>query len=333
MRKMFLTMTLLIVSVFCMSQKPVNPNVSPEAKNLLQKLYSLNGKQTLAGQHNYPLYSDILIERVHNLTDKYPVVVGQDFGYSEPGTLDGINFRQRVVDNAIKWHKQGAIITLMWHAVPPNHKGNFTIWKGEHGIQSKLTDKEWKDLLTEGTEINNNWKSQVDVIAFYLRQLQDEKIPVIFRPYHEMNGDWFWWGYNEENYRKLYQMLYKRLTNYHEINNLLWVFNANELGSSNVKQYDGFYPGDEFVDILATDFYSSGYKGKDYELLQKLGKGKLIAIGECGKLPTIELLKQQPKWAWFMCWSEFLETANNDWGIRHDLYHSDQVMTLDEYTK
>ena len=105
MKKIFITLTFLSLAVFAFGQKPVNPNVSEEAKSLLKKIYSLNGKQTLAGQHNYPLYSDILQERVHNLTDKYPVVFGQDFGYSEPGTLDGINFRQRVIDNAIKWHK------------------------------------------------------------------------------------------------------------------------------------------------------------------------------------------------------------------------------------
>ncbi len=334
MKKLLLVLfAFAAISATTFAQKPVNPNATKEAKELLQRIYALNGKQTLAGQHCYPLYSDILMERVNNLTGKYPVVFGQDFGYSKPNSLDGINFRQRVIDNAIKWHKEEAIITLMWHAVPPNHKGNYTTWQGEHGIQSKLTDKEWQDLFTEGSEINNNWKSQVDVIAFYLRQLQDENIPVIFRPYHEMNGDWFWWGYNEENYRKLYQMLWKRITEYHKINNLIWVFNANELGSPNVKPYDGFYPGDEYVDILATDFYSSGYKGNDYELLQKLGKGKPVAIGECGKFPTVELLKKQPKWAWFMCWSEFLETANNDWNERHKLYNSDQVMTLDEYAK
>ncbi len=333
MKKLIMTMAMAVLSLCGFAQKPVNPNASPEAKALLQKIYDLQDKTCLSGQHNYPLMSDTYTERVHNLTDKYPVVMGQDFGYSEPNTLDGINFRQRTIDNCIKWHEKGAIITLMWHAVPPTTRANYTIWKGENGIQSKLTDKQWKDLLTEGTEINNTWKSQVDVIAFYLRQLQDENIPVIFRPYHEMNGDWFWWGYNEENYKKLYQMLWKRITEYHGINNLLWVFNANELGSSNVKQYDGFYPGDDYIDILATDFYSGNYEKGDYEKLLKLGNGKPVAIGECGILPTPQILKKQNKWAWFMCWSEFIEVANQDWSKRHDLYNSDEVMTLDEYKK
>lgn len=335
MKKNFL-LTILLSATFAISnaQTPVTPNASDEAKALLKTIYNNQGKTTFAGQHCYPLYSDILMERVNNLTGKYPVVFGQDFGYSEENSLDGVNYRQRVVDNAIKWHQKGAIITIMWHAVPPTTENITTTWQGENAIQSKLTDAQWKDLLTEGTEINNRWKSQVDVIAFFLKQLQYAKIPVIWRPYHEMNGDWFWWGYREgENgYKKLYQMLWKRLTEYHKINNLIWVFNANELGSSNVKNYEGFYPGDKFVDILATDFYHTNYQGKDYDLLLKLGNGKPVAIGECGKLPTPELLRKQPKWSWFMCWSEFLETGN-EWQPRKDLYESKEVTTLDEYNK
>lgn len=314
------------------AQNPVNQNASPEAKALLKTIYDNQGKTTFSGQHCYPLYSDILIERVDNLTGSHPVVYGQDFGYSKMNSLDGINFRQRVVDNAIKWHEKGAIITLMWHAVPPTHDEFFTDWKGENCIQSKLTKQQWADLFKDGSEINSRWKTQVDVIAFFLKQLQYQNIPVIWRPYHEMNGDWFWWGYNEENYKKLYAMLYDRLVNYHKINNLLWVFNANELGSPNVKPYEGFYP-EQYVDILATDFYSSKYKGNDYQLLLDLAKGKPIAIGECGLLPTEEILKKQPKWSWFMCWSEYLEVANTDWGARKALYDSEQVTTLEEFVK
>ena len=322
--------TLMVVATT--AQKPVNPNASPEACELLKFIYAQSGHGTLTGQHSYPLFSDIYMERVENLTNgMHPAVFGQDFGYSKPNSLDGINFRQRTVDNAIKWHQKGAIITLMWHAVPPTTDDIFTTWQGEYGVQSKLTDKQWNDLLTDGTEINTHWKAQVDVIAFFLKQLQAEKIPVIWRPYHEMNGNWFWWGARpgENGYKKLYRMLYDRLTNYHHINNLLWVFNANELNSQNVKEYDGYYPGHDVVDILATDIYNSEYKGNDYDLLLKLGNGKPIAWGEVGKLPTPEIVKQQPKWVWFMCWSEFIEVAN-DWQRRIDIYQADNTITLEE---
>ena len=72
-------------------------------------------------------------------------------------------------------------------------------------------------------------------------------------------------------------MLYDRLTNYHRINNLLWVFNANEIGSPNVGDYADFYPGHDYVDILATDIYNHGYNRCDYDALLKLADGKPIA--------------------------------------------------------
>lgn len=322
MKNILTTAIAMLGLTTAMAQTPVNPNATPEARQLLQFIYEQSGHGLLAGQHSYPLYGDIYMERAYHQSGEvgHPAVFGQDFGYSKPGSLDGINFRQRVVDNAIKWHEKGAIITLMWHAVPPVTDANYTIWKGENGIQSKLTDEQWDQLLTPGTEINLRWQAQVDVVAFFLKQLQDEKIPVIWRPYHEMNGDWFWWGYKPGKYQKLFRMLYDRLTNYHHLNNLLWVFNANETGSPNVMDYDKFYPGKDVVDILATDVYSKNYEKGDYEALLKLADGKPIAWGECGQIPTPEIAKKQPRMVWFMTWGEFLET-DNTWESRSAIYN------------
>lgn len=335
MKKTLISLAALTLFAACATAqpKPVNPNATPEAHELLVFIYNQKGKGVLTGQHSYPLFSDIYMERVENLTDgSHPVVFGQDFGYSKPGSLDGINFRQRSIDNAVKWHKRGAIITFMWHAVPPTTESNFTTWKGDNAIQSDLTDQQWNDLFTEGTEINNRWKAQVDAVAFFLRQLQDEKIPVIWRPYHEMNGDWFWWGSRPADYVKLYRMLYDRITNFHKINNLLWVFNGNELGSPNVQDYEPFFPGRDYIDILATDIYNHGYNKRDYDTLLKLANGKPIAWGEVGPLPTDKIIEEQPEWAWFMCWCEFLE-VKNDYQARMNIYNSDKTITLEELNK
>ncbi len=147
-----------------------------------------------------------------------------------------------------------------------------------------------------------------------------------------MNGDWFWWGHRtgDKGYRALYRMLYDRLTNYHHLNNLLWVFNGNELGSQNVEEYEGYYPGHDVVDILATDIYNNNFQRRDYDELLRLADGKPIAWGECGPLPTPEIVRDQPKWVWFMCWAEYLET-NNDWNRRVNIYNADETITLEEY--
>ncbi len=102
------------------SIQPVTPNPSPEAVNLLQYLYSISGKHTLTGQHCVPLVGSTRLAAVHKQTNRYPALFGQDFGFSPPGTWDGINYRQQIVDEAIRRSSEGFIITLMWHAINPS---------------------------------------------------------------------------------------------------------------------------------------------------------------------------------------------------------------------
>jgi mannan endo-1,4-beta-mannosidase len=97
-------------------------------------------------------------------------------------------------------------------------------------------------------------------VAEGLQQLKDAGVVVLWRPFHEMNGDWFWWGKKtgDDGYKKLYRMLYDRLVNFHHLNNLIWVYNCNEL-NDNVDPYEKYYPGNDVVDILATDVYRRGF--------------------------------------------------------------------------
>lgn len=307
--------------------KPVTPDASPEAQKLLEYIYSISGSYTLTGQHNVPLVGSLRLPAVQKMTEKYPAVFGMDFGFSEPGTWDGINYRQQLVDEAIRRFSEGFIVTLMWHAVRPieDEPVNF-----RESIQGELTDDEWRDLITPGTEINEKWKSQVDVIAFFLKQLRDAGVPVLWRPYHEMNGDWFWWGKKsgEDGYKKLYRMLFDRLTKFHKLNNLIWVFNANEV-KLGVDDYETYYPGDDVVDILATDVYTEGFNDMNYEQLLALAKNKPIALGEVGAVPSVDILINQPKWTWFMVWGE---PGGGFQGYKNfrDVFYSDQAITHDE---
>jgi mannan endo-1,4-beta-mannosidase len=307
--------------------KPVTPNPTPEAVKLLKYIYSISGKHTLTGQHCAPLFGSISLEGVSKVTNHYPALYGQDFGFSEPNSWDGINFRQRIVDEAIRRHRKGFIITLMWHAVRPTEEEPGTF---KESIQGKVTDKEWKDLITPGTKINERWKSQVDIIAWFLKQLQYVKVPVLWRPYHEMNGAWFWWGKRTGNngYKKLYRMLFDRFVHFHKLNNLIWVYNCNEV-NPDVAPYEKCFPGHDVVDILATDVYRKGFAQEDYDRLLALAGDKPIALGEVGRLPTSEILKTQPRWTWFMAWGD----PYNRWQefkFIKEVYDSDRVLTLDK---
>lgn len=301
MRSPWPIIVLIICSVVSAEEpKPVTPNASSEASALLTYLYSISGNYTLTGQHTAPQQALKRMEETQATLGVMPAVFSQEFGYARRDEWDGHNFRQRLVDEAIRRHGEGFVIALMWHAVRPIEDEPVQF---KESVQGGLTPAEWTDLLTPGTAINERWKSQVDVIAFFLKQLRDANIPVLWRPYHEMNGRWFWWGRtpDPEFFKKLYRMMFDRFVNYHKLNNLVWVYGANEHRLVTVS-YERCYPGADVVDVLGTDVYTGGYAQRDYEELLALANGKPIGIFECGTPPSVEVLKAQPKWTTFILW-------------------------------
>jgi mannan endo-1,4-beta-mannosidase len=333
MKKLFAFVPVLILA-FCVqntllaqSRAPVAPDASEEAVKLLDFIYSISGKQTISGQHCAPLVGSTRLSVAHRMTGHYPALFGQDFGFSYPGYWDGINYRQRIVDEAIIRNDEGFIITIMWHAVPPTQDEPVSF---RESIQSDLTDEEWKELVTPGTLLNERWKSQVDVIAWFLKQLQYAKVPVLWRPYHEMNGGWFWWGQKkgDDGYKKLWQMMFDRFVNFHGLNNLIWVYNTNEF-KEGVDPLDTYYPGDAYVDIIATDVYSEGFNQVNYDQILELAGDKPVALGEVGTPPTLAKLQEQPRWTWFMRWGE-PGGFGRDFGDTRELLESEQVINHEE---
>jgi mannan endo-1,4-beta-mannosidase len=292
---------------------PVNPDASAEARALLARIQALSGDSILAGQHDYNSGLGEWSDRVESLTGKRPVVWGTDFYWSggeDPGP--------RVVEEAIRRHRAGHIVTLMWHVGRPVDDPPYP-WA--ESVQAELTDAEWMELTTPGTALHGRWLDQVDRVAGHLARLRDAGVPVLWRPYHEMNGVWFWWGDRPgpDGFPKLYRMLFERLTRHHDLDNLVWVWNANaprDIPHDQAFAYDDFFPGHDVVDILATDVYHFDYEQKDYELLLELADGKPVALGEVGQLPKPEILDAQPAWAWFMVWSSWLESANSPERVR-----------------
>lgn len=288
---------------------PVDPHATAEARELLRTIAAVSGTATFTGQHNTPRELSQYSDQAASIAGAYPAVWGQDFGFSADGDIDGVEYRPAVVAEAITQHAAGSIVTLMWHAVRPTHDEPVTF---EGNIcDGMLADDDWRDLLTEGTEIHSRWTAQVDVIAGYLTTLRDAGIPVLWRPYHEMNGPWFWWGgrAGADGYAALYRQLYRRFTEVHELHNLIWVWNANAPRET-VLPHAACYPGHDVVDVLATDIYAADYRISHHDDLVALAEGRPIALGEVGVLPVPEMFESQPQWAWFMTWTNFLTRDN-----------------------
>ena len=331
MNKIFIIglLFVLLFSSSVWSQKkfePVNKNASPEARFLLEYLYSKSGKKIISGHCASGNDFNKWHEYVEGLTGKSPAIWGSGFNrYYKDGYADS------VVNEAIKRHKEGYVITLMWHTGKPQDNPPFD-WKTS--TQGEMRDAEWKELITPGTLLHKKWEARVDSIAIYLKKLKNAKVPVLWRPYHEMNGIWFWWGdkKGKEGYAKLWKMMYHRFVNYHHLDNLIWVWNANaprDLEDDEAYDYKFYFPGVDYVDVLAADVYHNDYKQSHHDDLLKLAKGKIIALGEIGEVPTPEILTQQPMWTWFMIWVQWAETHNTTQQIK-DLYKYSNTLSLED---
>lgn len=312
------------------TNKLINPNATPEAKALMNFLVDNYGKYILSGQQEFPskFIRFLDVDRVYNLTGKKPAVLGLDFMEYSPSRVErGASSRE--TEKAIMWHNQGGIVAFTWH------------WNAPQGLE-KDGQPWWRGFYTEATTFDlayalKNPDSEdyrlllrdIDAIAAQLKILQENKVPVLWRPLHEAEGGWFWWGAKGPGpCIELWKLMYERLTNDHGLNNLIWVWNS-------VAEH--WYPGDEWVDIVSYDSYTgrknySPVHDKFEQLINLTGHTKLIALGENGAIPDPDLLQEyNAHWSWFITWNgrEFLEEWNDPDHLRK-VYHHPFVLTLDE---
>jgi len=329
---LFLTLLCLGISSLLSSDnniKLITPNASPEAQALLKFIYNISGEYTLTGQHNYPNAKSRNSQFAATYIGKTPVIFSTDWGFAKNGDKDSYLARPDIVEEIKRQHRLGSIIAICWHAVPPTAEEPITFGSLSGGtasdslasVQGQILDQQFKDVLTPGTKLYKRWCTQVDSIAFYLKKLQDDHVPVLWRPYHEMNGKWFWWGGRTGKYgtATLYRQLFDRLVNYHKLNNLVWIWSVDRPVKPEM-QFTDFYPGNEFLDIISLDVYKKDFNQSYYDNLIVLSKGKPLVLAEVGNPPTLEILKNQPKWAFYVVWAgmvrntmkkQHLELAND----------------------
>jgi mannan endo-1,4-beta-mannosidase len=308
---------------------PVNPRASAEARALLKYLYSISGRHTLVGQHNFPNTIANWTNRAYDFTGEYPAVFGQDFGFQGGIDKDSVLARPALVEESKRQYRNGAIVTFTWHAVRPTEDEPVTF---RDSVQGKLSDFEWRELTTPSTNLHTRWCAQVDVVAGFLKQLRDARVPVLWRPYHEVNGSWFWWGgrKGKDGSAALYRQMYDRFVNLHRLDNLLWVWNANAPGSdaNGPGPYADYFPGLEYADVLSVDIYGE-FKSAFYDDILTVADGKPVALGEVGAVPAPAVLVQQPRWTWFMTWADLLEGSNSVESVRA-VYAVPSALSRDE---
>jgi beta-mannanase len=297
----------------------------------LNYLYSMQGQQVIGAMHNRQPNSDpnSYSRQLNGIIGQWPGMYSADFGF-EPAEIAN----RQVMINQLKteWNN-GAIVQLMWHACNPA-KTRPCGWDSS-GVLSSMNNTEWANLITNGTTINNNWKAMMDEVAVYLQQLEDAGVEVLFRPLHEQNQPMFWWAgrTGSNGTAKLWQLTRDYLVNTKGLTNLIWVWNLQDFSTlaSDVNNYD---PGPAYYDILSLDMYwtdGQGYTTAKYNAIvnKANANNKLVAIGECEDLPDPTLFTSQPKWSFFMGWSELVFSGNTNSKIQNT-YLSNKVLTLNE---
>lgn len=278
----------------------------------------------LAGQHNQPAHGSAWTDWATETAGTVPALWGQDVGFSAPGTLDGVDRRGATVEEAVTWHRRGAVVCLTWHAVCPLDDEPVEF---EGGVLRTVDEGVLEEVVTRGSALHDRWAAQVDVAARVLLELQDAGVPVLWRPYHEMNGPWFWWGGRPGPLRALWRQLFDRLVHHHGLRNLVWVWNPSSAYGSALP-FAPFYPGHDVVDALAVDTYGGHWEEEHHEELLRLADGRPVGLGEVGELPSAEVLAAQPRWCWFMAWPDVVAEATTEEQVRR-LYQHERVLDLD----
>lgn len=284
--------------------QPINPETNEKTRNLLAYLYSIKGKGILSGQHEYLETPDSYSNGIKSVQGDYQAIQGYELGPISNQTAQTAHTqRQALVDSAIKWNKAGGIVALSWHMKKPLEKYDWS------KIQSSMTQESFNRILQTGTPENIDFLKEADLVAGYISQLRDANVPVIFRPFHEMNGGWFWWG-NQPKFTELWDMLYDRYTNYHKLNNIIWYWTPNAPNQSS-SALEPYFPGANKVDMLGLDIYDKNYMHSYYETLVKLGRGKVTGIAENGELPNVaDLISEKEHYVAQMSWGSMLAQKN-----------------------
>ncbi len=193
----------------------------------------------------------------------------------------------QLVSEGTKHVSEGGIIAIVSHFGNPLMNANDGTWyRGSLGSDAVV-----KEMLTEGTDLNKDFRATLEDTVRVVEVFSDNGIPVILRPFHEMNADWFWWCSNQgggralsaESMTDMWKYLYNIVTVERGAKEVLWVYSTsfNGSGKHNVLYA---YPGDEYVDLTGIDWYTSGKQEYNYEnsYSELMTLGKPTALTETG---------------------------------------------------
>lgn len=272
-RKFLILLMVTLAVASCRRHKADDPLAdtgrTQRTENLLSNLKRTAAQGYLFGHQDSPMYGigwigDSARSDIKSVCNDFPAVMGFDLGHIELGdsvNLDGVPF-DRMRQQIINQYDRGGVVTLSWHVNNPLTGG--TSWVKPDSITA--LEKQTVASVLEDGKMHDKMISWIDSVAVFIKSLETPygvKVPVIFRPWHEQNGSWFWWGQSlcsAGQYKALWQMTVERLKD-QDVTNALFAYSSGAQGAADGKAYMERYPGDEMTDILGLDIYCSAEEG------------------------------------------------------------------------
>ncbi|MCH5269224.1 MAG: beta-mannosidase [Lachnospiraceae bacterium] len=309
---------------------PSNPNAQECVKNVMEYLSDITYDKIVTGQHTQTMAWEEL-HRIEEVTGKRPALLGFELLSYSPNInyldtdeecMTEVEENFGTLKRAWEWTEKKGLITFTWHWFSP-------LYGRSKSFFAENTEFDASKAVIDGTPENKALLADMDMMAGLLRPFCDKGIPILWRPFHEGDGNWFWWGVKgPDTVKKLYRIMYDRYTNLHGLNNLIWVWNA---------PVPECYPGDDVVDIISRDMYPEPHihtsqSEKYHELLKITKQPKITLIGEIGTLPDVDAIhREEIGWASFMTWSRSfcLTEEFNSYEYLKTLYESPYAVTLE----
>ncbi len=267
---------------------PVNPNASTQARNLLCYLYEIYGSYVLSGQQETSWDADPAedVQWITDTTGEHPAVLGGDYLYPNGTT-----------DRAIAWAQAGGITMLRYHMGAPPLADTYE--NSQQAVSSGISS-----VLEQGTPEHTSFLEKLDYAAAELQRLEDANVPVLWAPFHEASGDWFWWGMDDGAYVvELWNFTYDYLTNTKGLDNLIWLFPF--AGAIN----EVVYPGRATVDLAGPDTYDTNqpFAGLFNRTVELVGQSLPIPLHENGMAvdPNVMFQEQTAPWVLFNIWATY----------------------------
>lgn len=323
----------------------VTPKPSPKTLDLLQRLTLKFGDAVFAAQ-NVSCGSNAEIDAVYIETRRFPVIRTSELALATKSDIRSVSVMEDELDLAKQWSADGGIVSYVWHWYSPNEESgtaphSFDLASALDGVDPSelaLLEKDTMQLQIDNELLPPTAMSlteDLDKLAETLKQFADADIPLIFEPIPDGDAGLFWWGGDAESYKSLWILTFDRLTKYHGLNNLIWVWNNSDFA---------LYPGDSYVDIIGQSFYeptTSSFAGRFGAIAEDTGSGrKPIAITACATLPSIDnMFRDNAMWLWAAPDSgeytidnagRLSETYTKKSALRV-FYNNDKVITLDEF--